>query len=65
MAELIDLLAEHGLDDRVAFTELHNEVQVGHLADGPARPPRPASWPAAAAGAGTRRVPGPPPRIGR
>ncbi|GAB3609688.1 hypothetical protein GCM10027414_18130 [Humibacter ginsengiterrae] len=31
---LIDFLAEHGLDDRIAFTELHNEVQGGHLTDG-------------------------------
>ena len=30
LAELIDFLAEHDLDDRVAFTEIHNEVQVGH-----------------------------------
>lgn len=34
LADLIDFLADHGLDDRVAFTEIHNEVQVGHLADG-------------------------------
>jgi Sugar-binding cellulase-like/Leucine carboxyl methyltransferase len=34
LADLIDFLAEHDLDDRVAFTEIHNEVQVGHLADG-------------------------------
>jgi hypothetical protein len=34
LADLIDFLAEHGLDDRVAFTELHNEVLTGHLADG-------------------------------
>ena len=34
-ADLIDFLAAHGgLDDRVAFTELHNEVQAGRLADG-------------------------------
>ena len=33
-ADLIDFLAGHGLDDRVAFTELHNEVQYGHLAEG-------------------------------
>lgn len=33
LADLIDFLAEHGLDDRIAFTEIHNEVQVGHLAD--------------------------------
>jgi hypothetical protein len=29
LAELIDFLTEHDLDDRVAFTEIHNEVQVG------------------------------------
>ncbi|APU16476.1 MULTISPECIES: cellulase-like family protein [Actinoalloteichus] len=34
LADLVDFLAEHGLDDRIAFTELHNEVQAGHLADG-------------------------------
>ncbi|MBO0813506.1 MAG: hypothetical protein J2P23_15880, partial [Microlunatus sp.] len=34
LADLIDFLADHGLDDRIAFTEVHNEVQVGHLADG-------------------------------
>ena len=34
LADLIDFLAEHQLDDRVAFTGIHNEVQVGHLADG-------------------------------
>lgn len=33
-ADLIDLLAEHGLADRVAFVELHNEVQGGHLTEG-------------------------------
>lgn len=33
-ANLIDFLGEHGLDDRVAFVEIHNEVQAGHLADG-------------------------------
>jgi hypothetical protein len=39
LAELIDFLADHDLDDRVAFTEIHNEVQVGHLADGlPSQP---------------------------
>ena len=39
LADLIDFLAEHHLADRVAFTEIHNEVQVGHLADGlPADP---------------------------
>ncbi|PZG01093.1 cellulase-like family protein [Micromonospora deserti] len=34
LADLIDFLAEHQLDDRIAFTEIHNEVQAGHLADG-------------------------------
>ncbi|WP_165984283.1 cellulase-like family protein [Streptomyces sp. YIM 98790] len=35
LAELIDFLARHGgLDDRVAFTELHNEVQAGRLTEG-------------------------------
>ena len=34
LADLVDHLAELGLDDRIAFTEVHNEVQVGHLADG-------------------------------
>jgi hypothetical protein len=34
LADLVDFVAEHGLDDRIAFTEIHNEVQVGHLADG-------------------------------
>ncbi len=34
LADLIDFLAAHGLDDRVAFTELHNEVQFGHLTEG-------------------------------
>ncbi|NQX30053.1 hypothetical protein HQQ81_22135 [Microbacteriaceae bacterium VKM Ac-2854] len=33
-AGLIAFLAEHGLDDRVAFVELHNEVQAGHLTEG-------------------------------
>jgi hypothetical protein len=33
-ADLIEFLAAHGLDDRVLFTELHNEVQAGHLTDG-------------------------------
>lgn len=33
-ADLIDFLADHGLDERVAFTELHNEVQFGHLTEG-------------------------------
>ena len=31
-ADLLDLLIAEGLDDRVAFTEIHNEVQIGHLA---------------------------------
>jgi hypothetical protein len=44
LAELIDFLAEHDLDDRVAFTEIHNEVQVGHLADGLPSQPESASW---------------------
>ena len=26
--------SSEGLDDRIAFTEIHNEVQVGHLTDG-------------------------------
>ncbi len=34
LADLIDFLAGEGLDDRVAFTEIHNEVQGGHLTDG-------------------------------
>ncbi|MEV7144745.1 cellulase-like family protein [Streptomyces tauricus] len=35
LADLLDFLAAHdGLDDRVAFTELHNEVQGGFLTDG-------------------------------
>lgn len=35
MADLIDFLAAHdGLDERIAFTELHNEVQAGRLTDG-------------------------------
>lgn len=33
-ASLIGFLAEHGLADRIAFTELHNEVANGHLMDG-------------------------------
>ncbi|NQX13494.1 hypothetical protein HQQ80_17845 [Microbacteriaceae bacterium VKM Ac-2855] len=33
-AALLDFLDEHGMGDRVAFTELHNEVQYGHLAEG-------------------------------
>jgi hypothetical protein len=34
LANLVDFLVEHDLDDRIAFTEIHNEVQAGHLADG-------------------------------
>ncbi|MGW2292870.1 hypothetical protein [Streptomyces violaceorubidus] len=35
LADLIDFLADHdGLDDRVAFTEPHNEVQGGFLTEG-------------------------------
>jgi hypothetical protein len=34
LAALIDFAVEHGYGDLIAFTELHNEVQVGHLADG-------------------------------
>lgn len=34
LAHLIDFLAERGLDDRIVFTELHNEVQWTHLTDG-------------------------------
>ena len=34
MADLVDLLAEHGLEGTLAFVELHNEVQVGHLTAG-------------------------------
>lgn len=34
LADLVRFLAEHGLDDRIAFVEVHNEVQVCHLADG-------------------------------
>ncbi|PYY52589.1 hypothetical protein DEJ17_15815 [Curtobacterium sp. MCSS17_011] len=33
-ADLIEFLREHDLDDRVAFVELHNEVQGGHLTEG-------------------------------
>lgn len=33
-ADLIDLLVDEGLDDRIAFTELHNEVVTGHLTAG-------------------------------
>ncbi len=34
LADLVDLLEAERLDDRIAFTEIHNEVQIGHLADG-------------------------------
>lgn len=34
LADMVDFLAEHDLDDRIAFTEVHNEVQSGHLTDG-------------------------------
>ncbi|MWV51309.1 hypothetical protein GRS96_18725 [Rathayibacter sp. VKM Ac-2803] len=33
-AGLIAFLKQHDLDDRVAFVELHNEVQAGHLTEG-------------------------------
>ncbi|KQQ05559.1 MULTISPECIES: cellulase-like family protein [unclassified Rathayibacter] len=33
-ANLIAFLREHDLDDRIAFVELHNEVQAGHLTEG-------------------------------
>jgi sugar-binding cellulase-like protein len=32
-ADLVDLLRDEGLDEQVAFVELHNEVQIGRLAD--------------------------------
>ncbi|HSO70424.1 MAG TPA: cellulase-like family protein [Arachnia sp.] len=34
LADLVDFVTERGLEDRIAFTELHNEVTTGHLADG-------------------------------
>lgn len=34
LAGLVDFLAEHDLAERVAFVELHNEVQIGHLTAG-------------------------------
>lgn len=34
MADLVDLLTEHGLAHTVALVELHNEVQAGHLTAG-------------------------------
>lgn len=33
-ADLVDFVRAHGLDDRIAYVEVHNEVQIGHLADG-------------------------------
>ena len=33
LADLVDFLKTHALDDRIAFTELHNEVQGGRLTD--------------------------------
>jgi hypothetical protein len=33
-ADLVDLLAEHGLAHTIALVELHNEVQLGHLTAG-------------------------------
>lgn len=33
-ADLMDLLVAEGLADTVAYTEIHNEVQVGHLTEG-------------------------------
>lgn len=33
LADLVSYLSEHGLDDRIAFVELHNEVQKGRLTD--------------------------------
>ncbi|THV36470.1 cellulase-like family protein [Glycomyces buryatensis] len=34
MADLVDFVAEHGLAHVIAYTELHNEVQIGHLTEG-------------------------------
>jgi hypothetical protein len=34
MADLVDLLTEQGLAHTLAFVELHNEVQAGHLVEG-------------------------------
>ncbi|GAB3654480.1 cellulase-like family protein [Glycomyces tarimensis] len=34
MADLVDLLAAHGLDHTIALVEPHNEVQAGHLTAG-------------------------------
>ncbi|MGN6125132.1 MAG: cellulase-like family protein [Humibacter sp.] len=33
-SELVDFVTEHGHADRIAYVELHNEVQAGHLVDG-------------------------------
>lgn len=33
-AGLVEFLKQHDLDDRIAFVELHNEVQAGHLTEG-------------------------------
>ncbi|BEL04431.1 hypothetical protein Q0Z83_026220 [Actinoplanes sichuanensis] len=33
LAGCVDLLTENGLDDRIAFVELHNEVQFGRLTE--------------------------------
>jgi hypothetical protein len=33
-SHMLDFLTEHGVDDLVVFTELHNEVQGGHLTEG-------------------------------
>lgn len=33
-ADLYEYLEQHGLADRVAFVELHNEVQAGYLTEG-------------------------------
>lgn len=33
LADMVDFLAERDLSDRIAFVELHNEVQYGYLAD--------------------------------
>ncbi|MDZ8171181.1 cellulase-like family protein [Microbacterium xanthum] len=34
LASLVDVVEEAGLGHRIAFTELHNEVQGGHLTEG-------------------------------
>ncbi len=34
LAELVDFVAAHDLADRIAFVEVHNEVQAGHLTEG-------------------------------